>query len=340
MSVQLKRLLIVGLVVVAMAALMVELVGAVPVPAEVIFVSAAAPGTTGDGLNYEPEDIIVRQTTVFDTTVGADVAGSWFMLFEGDLNGLDNRHDITAFSIWPNGTINESCALGCVDAIYMSFAANAVPVPGIPLTVPGQDIVVYSPEAVGEAYETFFDGSDVGLTTQAEKIDGLDVWGPATSGEVVLPEDCTAGTLFISTQGSYRVPAAEGGSLVGDGSDVLLFCATNLGADTAGFWFRGFDSSDESFAPPQAMSGLDVYFSVISVAEQVEDEPVNLGFYFTANKSFSAPGVSGGPSELFFHEYTPNFVGPLADFNQDEPALNGTVTGLDVLPDSLTPVGE
>ncbi len=337
MSVQWKRLLIVGTLVVAMAALMVELAAAVPIPAEVIAVSVAAPGTTADGLSYEPEDIIVRETAVYDSTVAATSAGAWYMLFEGDEHGLNNKHDITAFSIESYGGVGVGCTLPCVEAIYMSFAADGVPVPGIPIKVPGQDVVVYTPEyvaSVENAYETYFDGSDVGLTTRGEKIDGLDVWNGLVS-EVELLEDCSAGVLYISTQGYYRVPAAEGGSLVGDGSDVLIFCATNLGVDTAGFWFRGFDSSDEDFFPPQALTGLDVRFAVL-VLEQEENEAADLGFYFTADKSFTAPGVNGGPSELFFHEYTPNFVGPLADFNQDDPALNGTSTGLDVLVDNTS----
>lgn len=339
MSVQWKRLFIVGFLVVALAALMVELVAAVPIPVEVIAVSVAAPGTTEDGLDYEPEDIIVRETAVYDSTVAADATGSWYMLFEGDAHGLNNKHDIAAFSILPSAPVGVYCGLGCVEAIYMSFDADGVPVPGITPKVPGQDVVVYTPEyivSVDNAYETYFDGSDVGLTTEGEKIDGLDVWEPVAPVEVDFPFDCLAGVLFISTQGNYRVPAAEGGSLVGEGNDVLIFCATNLGTDTAGFWFRGFDASDEGMAPPQALSGLDVKFVQISVAEQEENEIANLGFYFIAKKSFTAPPITGGPSELFFHEYTPNFVGPLADFNQDDPALNGTTTGLDVLADGAS----
>jgi len=334
MSVQWKRLFIVGLLVMALAALVVQLAAADPLIYESIAVSAAAPGTTEDGLNYEPEDIIVRETAVYDSTATANDATNWYMLFEGDEHGLSNKHDIAAISIWPSQPFGAGCALECVEAIFMTFTADGVPVPGIAPKAPGQDVIRFTPTLVaadGGSYETYFDGSDVGLTTEGEKIDGLEVWEPFAPTAVEFPQDCSAGILFISTQGYYRVPAAEGGSLVGDGSDVLIFCATNLGVDTAGFWFRGFDNADEGMAPPHALSGIDVQYVSISISEQEENEMAALGFYFIAKKSFTAPGVFGGPSELFWHDPTPAFYGPLDDFNESYPALNGTAAGLDVL---------
>ena len=120
-----------------------------------------------------------------------------------------------------------------------------------------------------------------------------------------------------------------GGSLVGDGSDILMFCATNLGNDTAGFWFRGFDGSDLSVTPKHAITGIDIVELLpVDPYGQVDEEPAELIFGFIARQAFTADYAVGGPSELFAADYTGFIDGPADDFNGTWPALNGTATGL------------
>ena len=332
-----KRSLIVGLLLIVALVLTAQLVAADPYD-ESIAVSAAAAGMTDDGLAYDTNDIIVRETEEYTGLAANSIDTAWYTLFDGDYYGLGPKHAINAFSVSAPSVPGTGCALACVDAIYMSFVQDAIPVPGISPKVQGEDVVAFEPDLISDVdgdFSMFFDGSDVGLTTTAEKIDGLDVWLGLFPTEVEFPYDCNAGALFISTQGAYRVPAANGGSLVGEGNDVLIFCATNLGWDTAGFWFRGFDAADQDWptVARNAISGVDIaYFIPFVPGEQEEDEAALLFFTFTVKKSFDVPNAVGGPSELFgYPGCNDDVFGPFEDLNGDWPALNGTVAGYDLL---------
>jgi hypothetical protein len=332
-----KRIFVIGLILVATTLLTAQLVFAVPVETDVVAVSATEAGVTDDGVEYDAYDIVARETTYTVTTSSA--TSYWYILFNGETFGLGTKHVIDAFSINAEEEVGSACGLYCVDAIYMSFKQDAIPVPGIMGKVQGEDIVAFEPGGSGDTsvntvvtgtFSLYFDGSDVGLTTRAEKIDGLDVWNVSIV-DVQFPEDCSAGILFISTQGAYRVPAANGGSLVGDGSDVLIFCATNLGSDTDGFWFRGFDASDEGWpgANKNSLYGLDVS-GFFTIDEQEEDEAAELGFHFVVKNTLNVPSAFGGPSEIFgFSDCGGDVFGPIDDLNETWPALNGTVAGFD-----------
>ncbi len=79
-------------------------------------------------------------------------------------------------------------------------------------------------------YSTHFDGSDVGLSSDAEDVDAF-----------AFRAD---GSILISTTGAFSVPAPGGGTLAGSGHDLLLFTPTSLGDTTAGTWSLYFDGSD------------------------------------------------------------------------------------------------
>jgi hypothetical protein len=78
----------------------------------------------------------------------------------------------------------------------------------------------------GFSVSMFFDGSDVGLTTNAEAIDA--VTGLAD------------GSWLISTRGSGSVPGVASFAA----EDILRFRPTSLGANTAGSWSLQADMSD------------------------------------------------------------------------------------------------
>ena len=143
----------------------------------------------------------------------------WQLYFDGSLVGI--TADVGAFCIEPNGNI------------LMSFKTAT----NVPLLIFGgpdgtfvddSDIVRFNFLTSGTApgYFTFeFDGSDVGLTTSSEDIDGLHRFAD--------------GSLAITVVGGVSVPG-----LSRSDEDVLVFTPTQLGVNTSGTWSVHFDGSD------------------------------------------------------------------------------------------------
>lgn len=347
-----KKLL---LLAVTLSIFLIAAVGCTPANYRGVFVNMDSVGVTADGVDYDKNDILFLPTgDVISPTV--DYLSNWATVFDGEMYGLnDTKHDISAFSFnemtFDFGQIvNQDLS----EELYLSFAANRARVPGIPGWVYGQDIVKFTQGAevtandVDYEYEMFFDGSDVGLTTMGEKVDGISVWPPeyyeVIPADVVLPADCHAAVIFLSTRGRYRVNDNQGGFLVGDGSDVLAFCAVNVGQDTAGFWFRVFDGSEANIHPRNALTGLDVWgvnLSDVVINADSGNYFGGINFLFTPRVPFSGTDVdgntvSGGPSQLFGGGSVvgEQFVyGPVQDFNEDGdfPALNGVLDNVSVL---------
>lgn len=304
-----------------------------------VFVTMKAPGVTEDGVEYGTDDILMALVD----------EGEWFKIFEGSEFGLTPKHNIAAFSfnevLWYNlmsGPSIDPDDLEIIPELYLTFTQNRIAVPGIPGMVYGQDIVKFSEEEPAGpdpvwSFELFFDGSDVGLTTAQEKIDGLGVWSPeyfdyfAEAG-TDLPFDCAGGVIFVTTQGKYRVPSATPGQdIVGNGSDVLLFCAFNTGPDTAGLWYRVYNGTEEGISPPRAGFSLDVLgFQMFSTTSPAEDLDAGVFFMFTPRTRFTAPGLSepGLPSQLFAAATGSGVDGPFLDFDDEYPAVNGVVDGI------------
>ena len=201
---------------------------------------------------------------------------------------------------------------------YFSFKAQTA-IPGVGAVQP-QDVVVgsWDPDSV-DAYENFqmvFDGSDVGLTTKAERIDGLSVFDPGDEPDGY--DECAA-LLLISTAGAYRVSDAWGNPLSGGGEDVLGFCMTNSGSSTAGYWFLYHDGSAEGL-PANALVGLD---------HQVGRRAFGR-FELLTGKPIAVDAAHGGPSEVFnFTSQTGEYDGPTFSFpeltNADDPVDSFTL---------------
>lgn len=286
---------------------LVAAVACVPPDIFGFFVTMAKQGTTEDGLDYDTNDILFIYPQ--------DSSPGWIKFFDGDQNGLTAKHNINAFSFNElilhetyTTTASTDVYTGTVE-LYLNFTQNQIKVPGITGNVYGQDIVRYDAEWTDGLpdwyeYSLVFDGSDVGLTTKGEKLDGISYWSPEyympLADDIALPYDCNAGVLFLTTAGSYRVPNNQGGFLIGDGSDVLLFCAVNLGPDTAGFWFRAFDGSDAGITPRNAGFGVDVWaISTLEISEDSGDvENLDILFWFTPKKPFSSYCGASAPSQL------------------------------------------
>ena len=152
--------------------------------------------------------------------------------------------------------------------------------PGGGTTVDDSDILQFTPASTGTntsgIFTFFFDGSDVGLTTNGEDVDAISV--------------SDAGRLVISTTGGSNVNGATGSD-----EDFLEFTATSFGASTSGSFTRLFDGSDvglggnssEDVDAGHFVSGNVIYLSTLG--------------------SFSVSGLSGGDEDVI--EFTPTTLG-------------------------------
>ncbi|MCB0087555.1 MAG: endo-1,4-beta-xylanase [Caldilineaceae bacterium] len=171
----------------------------------ILYLSAARNGRV-DGVSFRDEDI-----------VGYDVVEQqWRMVFDGSDVGLAPA-DVNAFEVQADGAIllslNKSVKLADLGRVDDS------------------DIVRFVPSILGVntagIFEYYFDGSDVGLTTNGEDIDAI---GFAPDGRLV-----------ISTLGSFKSNAPI---ISGKDSDLFVFTAQSMGQDTQGNWSLYLDGSD------------------------------------------------------------------------------------------------
>jgi hypothetical protein len=134
----------------------------------------------------------------------------------------------------------------------------------------------------------------------------------SVSGTSTDEDDCIA-IFFISTAGVYSIPArfTDGlGKLTGDGSDMLAFCAFQLGEDTVGLWFPVFDGMEEGM-PKNYLDSLSLpIFGAV--------------FAFTTPGDFAVDAAAGGHSEVY--GYNGDFSGPT--FSAPAEGLDAFVDGL------------
>ena len=159
------------------------------------------------GVSFADEDILA-----FDSQTG-----SWTMFLDGSDIGLSGAgaRDVDALTILEDGSV-----------LISIVAGSTLPDVG---AVDDSDIVRFVPTSTGAdtagSFEMYFDGSDVGLTTNGEDVDSVDV--------------LVDGRLIVSTRGGVRVPGVSGAD-----EDLLMFTPSSLGATTAGTWSMYFDGSD------------------------------------------------------------------------------------------------
>ena len=168
------------------------------------YVSATKNGTVG-GVAATPQDILR-----YDTNLGI-----WMMWLDGSDVGITKA--LSAFARLPGGDW------------LLVFKSNQTTPAG---TFTPCDIARFTPSSMGDTtagtFSWFFDGSDVGLTTAAEKIDALD-WA----------EDL----LMLSTGGTLVVPKPFGGTLKAQDEDMVLFDPLQTGATTMGDLLPFFDGT-------------------------------------------------------------------------------------------------
>ncbi len=196
---------------------------------------------------FADEDIVEFDPATGDTSV----------FFDGSDVGI-RRADIKAFAEMADGSL--------LIALNRDTTVDGV-------TAGRNDILRFVPTSLGSntagTFSIFLDGSDVGLTTNGERIDGVDV----------ISEDGGTVTLAISTAGAIRVPGLRGGD-----EDLTALTLTRSGASSQGTWARYFDGSD---------LGLTDRSEDVAAASVVDGE-----LLFATNGPFSASGASGNASDI------------------------------------------
>jgi hypothetical protein len=210
-----------------------------------IYVSAKADGVVS-GLNFADEDILQ-----FDTTTG-----QWALFFDGSDVGLADRN-VDAFHLLPDGRL-----LLSLDA--------AIPLTGLG-RVDDSDVVAFTPTALGQntagGFSFYFDGSDVGLSTNAEDVDALAL--------------NASGGLLISTVGNASV-----GGITANDEDLLRFTPTKLGEQTAGSWSLSFDGSTADLTRKSE--------DIAAVWLGADDEP-----HLSTVGDFATDGLKGSAADIF-----------------------------------------
>jgi len=283
-----------------------------------IYVSVSSDGMTEDGLEYQRSDILGS----------AGLGQPWFTYFDGQEYGLTTQ-GVNAFDF--EAVMPASNAVAPTEPIYMSFGQNRVRVPDIPGWVYAHDVVKFIPDGLVNqtyTYEMYFDGSDVGLTTNTERLDSLSVYDMSGPFAALVPDDCAAGVLFVSTMRNYRVPAADGGSLTGPGGDILAFCASNLGPDTAGVWYRAFSAVAAGLSPRVAIRSL----SIQDFGHGPGPNDWWLEFAFVARTDFTVGSYEGTANTIYLYDTAMGVEEEILNLNYDYPMLNGQVSALLVYP--------
>jgi len=223
------------------------------------------PGTTSLYLSLAYDGAVGGLAAANEDVVAFDGSG-FSVYFDGSDVGLGSLA-IDAF------------AITSPDEILFSFSEPGA-VPGILDAVDDSDVVRFAATSLGAdtagSFSLYFDGSDVGLTFNAEDLDAVEL----------LP----SGHLLFSTLGSFGVTGVSGAD-----EDLVEFAPTSLGENTAGAWSLYFDGSDVGFWDG---AGEDADGLAIDAAGKL---------YFSSAGRFSVPGVAGEDDDVFV--FTPTSTG-------------------------------
>lgn len=132
------------------------------------------------------------------SSTGQTTSGSFDLYFDGATYGLGNN-DIDAIGFAPTGELLISTAHAFNEPLLGNFS--------------DEDMVYWDTSGFIPAWTIYFDGSDVGLTTDDEDINGF--WIDET------------GLIFLTTPGPFDVTGIDG-----DGADIFLCTPGSVGSNT------------------------------------------------------------------------------------------------------------
>ncbi len=171
-------------------------------------------------------------------------------LFDASVAGLPNAADVDGLFVVD------------ADTFYMSFTAPVNP-PGPLATVDDSDIVLYD----AGVWSLYFDGSDVGLTTNGEDVNAFEL----------LPD----GSLLVSTIAGATVPGLGGTRA----SQDITRCVGTFGPTTTCTWSVYFDGSD---------------VALTAGAENLDGVSTSAGnIYLSTAGNFSVSGLTGQGADVF-----------------------------------------
>ncbi len=192
-------------------------------------------------------------------------SGTWSLYFDGSDVGLGS-FAIDAFEVLSDGTL-----------IFSFTAAGTIG--GV--SSDDSDLLRFTPTSLGSTtagtWSMYFDGSDVGLTTNGEDVDAVSV--------------LSDGRILISTTDS---PSVTGLSGLAD-EDLIAFTPTSLGSTTSGTWAYYFDGSDVGLSNS---SNEDVDAAAVTGAGSL---------LLSTLGSFTVTGASGQDEDVF--EFVPTALG-------------------------------
>ena len=223
-----------------------------PPPTGGLYYLSFTSGTAVPGVgNVADEDIVTYDPAT----------GTWARYV--DLSDVGVKTDVNALHVLDDGSL------------VLSFNA-ATTIPGLTggpngTSIDDSDLVIFTPTSLGAStagsFSFVFDGSDVGMTTNGEDIDGV----------YEFPD----GGLAISTLGSASVNGL--GSIRDE--DAIFFAATGYGSTTTGSFSMQFDGSDVGFS---TSSGEDIWGVSFDGADM----------YFCTAGDWSASGAAGADEDV------------------------------------------
>ena len=256
----------------------------IDLPAPMAVYVTAAGGKVTNGPTYQKNDILKWD------------GSAWSVWFDGASTGMPATADIIAFDVDDDS-----------DGSAWITIRQAQKLPGLGKTQPTQIV-----HTNGATWTLFFDGGDVGLKTTGERINGLEVLPGSVSP---IGSGCQY-YLLISTIAGGGVPVGTT-NVNFTGEDVLGFCMTQSGTNTAGTWHIRFEGQSEGL---QKNNNLGLSAS---------DDAATL--YFTVKSNFTGDGGLVRPSQLFSFSGGV-FSGPL--WKAADHGLTQQVDGIDVVGDT------
>lgn len=201
------------------------------------------------GNGYADEDIMMY----------ASGTNSWSKVFDGSTNGLPDIADIDALTLIVNS--------GYVS--YLMSFDTPVAVAGLG-TVDDSDVVRF--DTWSNVWSMYLTGAAIGLTTDAEDIDGLTFSnGPS---------------LVVSTRGNYKVKNFTGGNFSGTNKDLIL-----LVDPAAGTWTKWLQGSQIGMQSTNNINGV----AFVRYNEAVMKD----GRYIIGTKGWNLPnGVNVGANDV------------------------------------------
>jgi len=154
----------------------------------------------------------------FPTSIGTTTAGTYAMYFDGSDVGLSaNSENLDAVGLSPDGQL----LLSTVGAASVPGASGA-----------DEDLLIFTASTLGSStsgtWNLHFDGSDVGLTSTSEDVNGS--W-PATNGDI-----------YLSTLGNFSVTG-----VTGTGSDIFICDPGSTGSATTCTFSMYWDGSAHGY---------------------------------------------------------------------------------------------